>query len=115
MKEIVVDTDLVAYCGLYCGACPRLRKGRCPGCHDNEKAGWCKIRSCCLENGYTSCADCTHYDDPRQCKKFHNFVSRAIGFILRSDRRACIVQIRELGAQGHAKAMAELGRPSLKP
>ena len=37
------------------------------------------------------------------------------GSVLRSDRRACVLQIRERGLEGHAQAMAELGRPSLRP
>ena len=42
MKEIVADTNLIGYCGLYCGACKRYLKDKCPGCHKNEKAAWCK-------------------------------------------------------------------------
>ena len=115
MNDIVVNPDLVGYCGIYCGACPSHVKGRCPGCHENEKATWCKIRLCCAENGYSSCADCTQFSDPEECNKFHNLFSKVIGFILRSDRRACVYQIKELGLEGHAKAMAELGRPSIRP
>jgi hypothetical protein len=40
MKEVLVNKDLVAHCGLYCGACGAYLKGRCPGCHENVKAGW---------------------------------------------------------------------------
>ena len=115
MKEIVADQELVAFCGLYCGACKRYLKGGCPGCHENKKATWCKIRTCCLENGYSSCAVCSEFEEPRDCSKFHNFFSKVIGLILRSDRRACVIQIKELGLESHAKAMADLGRPSIKP
>ncbi len=115
MNEIVANPKLVAFCGLYCGACKRYIKGGCPGCHENEKATWCKIRKCCLENEYSSCAVCEEFDDPRGCGKFHNFFSKLIGWLLRSDRRACVLQIKELGLEGHAKAMAELGRSSIKP
>ncbi len=31
MKEIVSDPKLVAYCGLYCGACKRYLQEKCPG------------------------------------------------------------------------------------
>lgn len=115
MQAIPVDSELVAYCGLYCGACPRYRKDKCPGCHDNAKATWCKIRSCNIEHGYQSCADCQEFADPHDCAKFHNLFSRAIGFVLRSDRRACIHQIKEKGLDGHAQAMAQLGRVSIRP
>ena len=43
MKEIVADPKLVAYCGLYCGACGAYLRGRCPGCIENYKATWCKV------------------------------------------------------------------------
>jgi len=115
VKEIAVNPSLVAHCGLYCGACPSYLKDRCPGCHENEKATWCKIRSCCIENEYASCADCSQFDEPRDCKKFHNLFSKVIGFVLRSDRPACIDQIENRGLEGHAQAMAELGRVSIKP
>jgi hypothetical protein len=106
MKPIVVDADLVAYCGLYCGACGSYRRGRCPGCHENQKAAWCKVRTCCIENGYASCADCRIVADPHDCKKFHNFISKLFGLIFSSDRRACILQIRQQGLDGHAQSMA---------
>lgn len=115
MTSIPVDSSLVAYCGLYCGACPRLLKGRCPGCHENHKATWCKIRTCCVEHGYASCAECGEHPDPRTCGMFHNLFSRVIGVLLRSDRAACIAQIQREGLEGHAQAMAQLGRPSLRP
>ena len=115
MISTKVDPEQVAYCGLYCAACPRYRKERCPGCHQNEKASWCKIRSCCREHGYASCADCTEFRDPKDCKKFHSLFSKLIGFVLRSDRSACIAQIKEYGLEGHAQAMAKLGRVSMKP
>ncbi len=115
MPEIAVTSELVARCGLYCGACKKYQKGSCPGCQGNEKATWCKVRTCCLEHDYSSCAMCDDFPDPQRCKKFNNFFSRIIGFVLRSDRRACILQIKESGLDEHARRMAELGRPSIKP
>ena len=64
MRSIVSDHGLVAYCGLYCGACGRYLKDKCPGCHENQKAGWCKVRVCCVDNHYASCADCEQFEDP---------------------------------------------------
>jgi len=107
MKDIISNTDLVAYCGLYCGACGSYLKDRCPGCHQNEKATWCKVRTCCKEHQYSSCAECKDFTDPRACRKFNNAISKVIGFVLRSDRPACIMQIKALGIQGHANAMAD--------
>ncbi len=115
MKEITADPDLVAHCGLYCGACRAYRKGSCPGCHENEKATGCKVRACCREHGDASCAQCDEFQDPTNCKKFNNFIARLFGFIFRSDRRACIAQIRELGIEGHAEKMTQQGRMTIKP
>ena len=107
MKEIISDSKLVAYCGLYCGACRAYIKERCPGCHENEKATWCKIRICCSENGYVSCADCKQYTNPMECKLFNNFMSKIFGFVFRSNRAACIQQIQDIGIEKHADIMAE--------
>lgn len=114
MKEIVSDPNLVAYCGLYCGACRSYLREKCPGCHDNEKAKWCKIRVCCIDNQYLSCADCKQYDSPKDCKMFNNFMAKLFGLIFRSDRLACIQQIKELGIQGHADNMTELRQQAIK-
>ncbi len=114
MKEIVSNPDMVAYCGLYCGACGSYLKEKCPGCHENTKAGWCKIRVCCEENQYQTCADCKEYDDPRKCGKFSNLMSKLFALIFRSDRAACIANIRELGVQDYADKMAGLKQQSIK-
>ena len=114
MKMIVSDSDMVAYCGLYCGACKRYLVGKCPGCRENQKASWCKLRTCCIENGYGSCADCEEFEDPMACRKFNNFMSKIFGFIFRSDRAACIRQIRDVGIEAHADRMSEMKTHSIK-
>jgi hypothetical protein len=114
MKEIVSDTHLVAHCGLYCGACSAYLKDRCPGCHDNERASWCKVRSCCIEHEFATCADCSEFPDPKDCKKFHNFMSKLFGLIFRSNRSTCIEQVRRLGLQGHADNMAAHKRQAIR-
>jgi hypothetical protein len=45
---------------------------------------------------------------------FNNFMAKLFGLIFRSDRLACIQQIKELGIQGYADNMAETGRQSIK-
>ncbi len=107
MREVVADKKLVAYCGLYCGACGSYLKGRCPGCHENAKATWCKVRACCQENQYSSCASCSEFADPNNCKLFNNVISRMFGLVFNSNRQACILQIRKSGLDGHAAYMAE--------
>ncbi len=114
MKEIIADPNMVAYCGLYCGACKSFLKDKCPGCHENKRAAWCGVRSCCMENKYLSCADCRTYKDPMECDKFNNIFSKIFGFLLRSDRNACIRQIKSIGLEGHAADMASNMRHTIR-
>ena len=114
MKPIVADKTLIAYCGLYCGACKKYISGSCPGCHENNKASWCKVRSCNLEHGFNSCADCKEFTDPMECKKFNNFISKIFAFIFKSDRAACIAKIRESGYEEFAQFMADQGLQSIR-
>ncbi len=114
MADIAAKVELVAYCGLYCGACRSHLSGKCPGCRENAKATWCKVRTCCREQHLTSCAACTEFRDPTACRKYNNFVSKLFGLVLRSDRAACIAQIKRLGLEGHAGAMAASGAHTIK-
>ena len=113
MRPIVADEKLIAACGLYCGACRSYLRGRCPGCQANEKAKWCSVRSCCLQRGYKSCADCAEFAKVEDCKKYNNWIARAFGFIFRSNRAACIALIREQGYPSFAADMAGKKRQSL--
>jgi len=112
-KEIVADQNLIAFCGLYCGACAKYLKGNCKGCKENSKATWCKVRQCCLENKFLSCADCKTIE-LKQCKKYNNFMSKLAGLLMNSDRSACICKIKEIGYDGFAKEMAEQQQQSIK-
>lgn len=114
MKPIVSDEALVACCGLYCGACGAYVKDRCPGCRENKKATWCKVRSCCIERGYLSCADCRDFADVMTCRKYNSIISKVVGFILRSNRSACVAQIKSLGVKGHADRMAAEGKQTIR-
>ena len=112
--NIKINTENIAYCGLYCEACGKYQKGKCPGCAGNEKATWCGIRKCCMTNDFKSCAECKTYTDLHDSKDFHNPISREIGFIFRSDRFGCIDYIKKNGYDNFAKHMAEQGRMSMK-
>jgi hypothetical protein len=107
-------TELVAYCGLYCGGCSKYLNGKCPGCYENEKADWCKIRSCCMAEDYLSCADCKEFNNPSECKKFNNFISKIFAFVFRSDRKACIELIKEKGYEEYINYMREEGKMTIK-
>ena len=114
MSTIEADEKLVAYCGLYCGACRRFLRNRCPGCRENQKGTWCKVRTCCIETKKSSCAECETFSDPNDCKKFTNFIAKLFGLLFRSDRRACIVQIKENGLAAHAREMASKKQQTIK-
>jgi hypothetical protein len=112
-QKIEIDTNLIAYCGLYCGACSSYLKKKCPGCHENTKASWCKVRQCNIENHIQSCADCMT-TDLKDCRKYNNFISKSFGFIMNSDRSACIKRISEIGYEGFAIEMSEKRQQSIK-
>jgi len=73
-----MNTELIAYCGLYCGACdwhmsfPKagteeiapdaLKRGTCPGCRDKANiCGFCGIKKCAVEKGLEFCGKCREY------------------------------------------------------
>jgi len=114
MKDIVPDKNLIAYCGLYCGACRQYLHEKCQGCHQNAKATWCKIRSCNIENNYQSCADCTQFANPKDCKKFNNFMSKFFALVFRSDRAGCVAAIKNMDYENYSIMMAENKMQTIK-
>lgn len=114
MKEIIKDESLVAYCGLYCGACKRYLEDKCPGCAKNEKATWCNVRNCCKENNHRTCASCHQYKNQKECKKFNNVLSKIFGLLFGSDRLACVKRIEEVGVDAYASEMTERKSHTMK-
>ncbi len=114
MPEITADPNLIAYCGLYCGACGAYLKGKCPGCKKNDKAAWCQVRACNREYQYASCADCKQVGAFAECGKLNNFMSKIFAFLFRSDRPAGLAMIRQKGYPAFARHMAENKLQSLK-
>lgn len=104
MKDIIANKDLIAYCGLYCGACRKYLNGKCPGCKENTKAAWCKIRTCNQKATTSSCAECTQTPIDK-CKTFNNPIGKIFSFVFQSDRKACIQMIKDRGAEGFAQEM----------
>ncbi|VGO19951.1 DUF3795 domain-containing protein [Pontiella sulfatireligans] len=75
-KTAETQADQGAYCGLYCGACPKFTNGECTGCKGPEEtlAAHCKeceIRSCAAMKGVKSCAECAGFPCPKT-EAFHN-------------------------------------------
>jgi hypothetical protein len=104
-KEITRELRLIAACGLYCGACGKFLKDKCPGCKENTKASWCNIRTCCSDKGIDNCSMCDIYSNPNDCAKYNNFVARVFGFITGSDRSACIELIKQKGPEAFVDFM----------
>jgi len=112
-SEFKNDVHLIAYCGLYCGTCRKYLSGKCPGCKQIQGKHWCQIRTCNIDQQFSSCADCK-LETPNACKKFNNPISKVFAFIFGSNREKCILTIRENGASWYAMHMAETGQQSLK-
>jgi len=109
MKPIINSQLLIGSCGLYCAACRLYRKGRCPGCWQLEVAysrrKRCRIRKCCHDKGYDTCAECC-IDDVKNCRTYNTLTSRIYSFFFNSDRAACIRYIRHNGTKMFAEKMS---------
>ncbi len=107
------NPQLIAYCGLYCGTCAKYKKGKCPGCQKNDKASWCKIRTCNIDHSFTNCAEC--YDLPMaDCKKLNNTIGKLFGLIFKTDRLASLRYIKDKGEQAYATKMVDLDQMAIK-
>lgn len=120
MKTIEpININLVSYCGFYCGACPKFIKEECDGCKgDNAKCaiGYksCKVRSCCIENEFSSCADCNKYESTKECKIYNPLMIRFGQFITRTNRSLGIELIKEKGETEFVKYMIDKNWVTIK-
>lgn len=112
MKKIVADRNAIGACGLYCGGCRKYRKEKCLGCHNNEKATWCKIRKCCIDKGILTCAECDC--DVKHCHIHNNFIGKLFSLLFNSNRAACISFIKQYGEQAFAEKMTKHGMMTIK-
>jgi hypothetical protein len=101
-EQITDNEQLIAYCGLYCGACPSFTSGKCDGCRSNSvksavvyKA--CQVRPCCVENRFFTCADCTIYASTKECKKYNPLLLKIASWVESSDRSKAIEMIKTKG------------------
>ena len=110
---------LVSYCGFYCGACPKYTKGDCQGCKGESPkcaVGFkaCKVRPCCIENGFSTCADCNKFSSVKDCKIYNPLMIRFGQFITRTNRRKGIEMIQEKGESEFAKYMIDKNWVTIK-
>ena len=105
---------LVSPCGIYCGACNKYTKGNCPSCSGNDRATWCKIRTCTKEHGYRTCADCREFSDVNACSKFNNIFAKFFALVFRSDRKASLHRIAVVGIDAYGEEMEKKGIQVIK-
>ncbi|MFC1509260.1 DUF3795 domain-containing protein [Candidatus Omnitrophota bacterium] len=99
MVEQSIDS-IVAYCGLVCSNCGMYLKGKCTGCHSDRPMNRnCKMKACAIERDYLTCADCTDFENLKECKKLNNLVSKFFGFVFRTNRIGNLHRIREVGME----------------
>jgi len=114
-RPVISSTELIGYCGLYCGACRNYLKGKCPGCKRIEKDGKqasrlrrkaierCAIRRCSSNTGYTTCAQCGI--NIERCPYRNTLASKLQTWLHGSNHHACISYIREKGEVAFAEHM----------
>ncbi len=112
MKENNSNTSMISYCGFYCASCPKFKKGQCEGCKgDNPKCavGYkaCKVKPCCTENEYRSCADCDKFESVKNCKIYNPFLIKFGQFLTRTNRRKGIEMIKEKGEEEFVNFMTD--------
>ena len=109
----VKDVALIAACGLYCGTCAKYKNGKCPGCKENSKASWCKIRSCNMEHGYGNCSQC-QVANMNECKKLNNTIGKIFGLIFKTDRLASLQYIKDNSAELYVDRMVAVNQMAIK-
>ena len=94
-----MSIEEIGCCGAYCGTCKVIREGLCQGCKIGYSTGErdisiakCKIKVCCIQKGYNSCADCKGYDS---CDIIQGFFAKN-GYKYRKYKQA-LDYIRENG------------------
>ncbi len=103
---------LIGYCGLCCSNCGMLRKGRCAGCHSDRPMNRnCAMKQCAKGRNYSTCAECTDFDDLGRCRKLNNLVSKCFGLLFRTDRIGNLHRIREIGLERFREEKRLDGKP----
>jgi hypothetical protein len=111
-KQVNKDENLIAYCGLYCGACPSFISGKCDGCRTNSAKSAvvykaCKVKPCCVENEFFSCADCTICTSTKECKKYNPLLLKIASWVESSDRSKAVEMIKTNGRAEFVAFMTE--------
>jgi hypothetical protein len=110
VTDVQTDGKMISNCGFYCGACPKFTKGQCKGCKGDAQecaVGYkqCKVRPCCIENEYSTCADCKKFASVKECRIYNPFMIRFGQFITGTNRRKGIEMIKQNGEEEFVKFM----------
>lgn len=98
MTNINMENIIIACCGLCCSNCGMYKKEKCQGCHSDKPMNRnCKMKACAMGHGYATCAECTDFQNLKECKKLYNIISRFFGFIFHTDRIGNLNRIRKIG------------------
>ena len=113
------NTQLISYCGFYCESCPKFTKNQCNGCKGDDPkcaVGYssCKVRPCCIENGFSTCAECNKFESVKDCKIYNPLLIRFGQFITRTSRRKGIELIKKVGEDGFASFMKDKNWVTIK-
>lgn len=57
----------------------------------------CKVKKCCIDRQYTTCAECNEFVNLKECGKLYNLISRFFGFVFRTNRIGNLNRVREVG------------------
>ena len=101
-ESVAGNEQFIAYCGLYCKECSLFTSGKCEGCRGNSPkcaTGYksCKVKPCCVDNGFFTCADCTIYASVKECKKYNPLLLKVASWMQSSSRSKGIEMIKEKG------------------
>jgi len=103
---------IVACCGLVCTNCGMYLKEKCKGCHsDRPMNRHCKMKACTTERKHATCAECSDFENLKDCRKLNNVVSKFFGFVFRTNRIGNLRRIREVGIDAFKEEKRLEGRP----
>jgi hypothetical protein len=105
-------SELLSFCGLYCGNCRGYKGGipllgTCAGCRAGGGPPECGIRECCRAKAYTTCAAC---DTLEACPLFDGFAHKVARVVFGSDKRGNLGQIREMGVDAFTQDRLQSGK-----
>jgi len=93
--------ETIGACGIDCGLCPRFYtqgNSRCPGCgglNFKEKHPSCGALTCCVKNGFETCADCKDFP----CQRFKSESTGYDTFVTHKKMFSNIEDIKENGIE----------------